>query len=418
MSSATPTGRLVRDVPARVAWSVTPLLVSVDRAAFAVALALALRRAGASVGVTSMESLTRALEICPPASRHSLYWVARVTLVKRQSDLQIFDATFGAIFDDASLDLGPRGRRDPVAPVGEEGDAYAPIPAATGEDDDGAGLPWATLPSVVATAEDGDESPLEVPERRPSDLEGVADEPFEALGPADLALLDGWLASALADWPTRRSRRRARHHAGHRVELRPSLARARRTGFEPIELVRTRPLDKARRVVMLCDVSQSMRPHAAAYLHLMRAVALRTDAEVFAFSTYLTRLTADLGTLSAEAAIERATTKVVDRFGGTKIATNLAALLGSCHGEACRGAIVLVASDGWDNDPPEELAKVMARLGRRAHRVIWVNPRAAAPGFAPLVGAMAAALPYCDELIGADTIRSLSAVVAALVASG
>jgi len=163
---------------------------------------------------------------------------------------------------------------------------------------------------------------------------------------------------------------------------------------------------------MLCDVSQSMQAQAAAYFVLMRTLALAVDAEIFAFATTLTRLTTALTHRSAEVAIEQATAKVVDRFGGTRIATNVQALLGSHHGGAVRGAVVLVASDGWDSDPPEQLAAAMARLRRRAFRVIWMNPRAAAPGFEPRVAPRAAALPYCDRLLPADSFRSLAAVVA------
>jgi uncharacterized protein with von Willebrand factor type A (vWA) domain len=105
---------------------------------------------------------------------------------------------------------------------------------------------------------------------------------------------------------------------------------------------------------------------------------------------------------------------VNDRFGGTRIASNLRALLASHHGGATRGAVVIIASDGWDSDDPAALAAVMARLRRRAHRVIWMNPRAAAPGFEPLVGAMAAALPHCDELLPAHNLRALAGVIAAI----
>ena len=167
---------------------------------------------------------------------------------------------------------------------------------------------------------------------------------------------------------------------------------------------------------MLCDVSQSMQPYATAYLHLMRAVAVTTDAEVFAFATSLTRLTPALAGASAPAAIEAASAKVTDRFGGTRIGSNLRALLASHHGGALRGAIVIIASDGWDSDAPAELGAAMARLRRRAHRVIWLNPRAAAPGFAPLAGGMAAALPYCDELLPANTFAALADVVATVAA--
>jgi uncharacterized protein with von Willebrand factor type A (vWA) domain len=164
-------------------------------------------------------------------------------------------------------------------------------------------------------------------------------------------------------------------------------------------------------VVLLCDVSQSMQAQAAAYLHLMRAFAAVTDAEVFAFATTLTRLTVVLRHTSAAAAVARAGEIVTDRFGGTRIATNLRALLASHHGNAVRGAVVVIGSDGWDSDPPTELAAVLARLRRRAYRIIWMNPRAGAAGFAPEVGGMAAALPFCDRLLPAGTFDDLARVV-------
>ena len=48
------------------------------------------------------------------------------------------------------------------------------------------------------------------------------------------------------------------------------------------------------------------------------------------------------------------------------------------------------------------------RLARRAHRVVWLNPRAAADGYQPLVGSMASALPYCDAFLPANTVNSLA----------
>jgi uncharacterized protein with von Willebrand factor type A (vWA) domain len=49
-----------------------------------------------------------------------------------------------------------------------------------------------------------------------------------------------------------------------------------------------------------------------------------------------------------------------------------------------RGAVVVVISDGWDRGEPELLAEEMARLARVAHRIVWVNPLKASPGFAPI----------------------------------
>ena len=97
----------------------------------------------------------------------------------------------------------------------------------------------------------------------------------------------------------------------------------------------------------------------------MRALAHGADAEVFAFATALTRLTRSCAK-SAPAPSSRPR-QVTDRFGGTRIATTC----GRCSPpprRAVRGAIVIIGSDGWDSDPPEDLAAAMARLRRRAHR--------------------------------------------------
>lgn len=390
------------------------LLRGVDRAAFAVAFALRLREHGISVGFSGIEIFTRALGVAGLGSLSDLYWVARISLIRRERDLANFDRVFAAVFDDVVLRLDPNARRG-TAPISEAGWAELPSADAAGLDqEDGGGLPWATLPRVVASDESTGDTEIGVPQRLPSRLEGLADTPFDQLNPAELALLGAWFETALASWPTRRTRRTRSHPAGRTIALRPTLARARETGWEPIELVRTRPVRRRRRVVMLCDVSQSMQPYATAYLHLMRAAATSAEAEVFAFATSLTRLTAVLNHHSDAEAIDLASREVTDRFGGTRIATNVRALLRSRHGGATRGAIVLIASDGWDGDDPDELAAGMARLRRRAHRVIWMNPRAAAPGYAPLVGAMAAALPYCDELLPAHTLRAMNDVLTAV----
>ena len=377
------------------------------------AFALRLRQRGVPVGFTCIEDLTRALAAQRPRSLSRLYWIARISLVRQRAEIEAFDAVFGEVFADVTLALDPNARRTPLAPPPVADPALASVPAVAPDTAGAGGLPWATLAPAVAGAEDS-ASPLGVPERLPSELAGLPDVPFEQLSPHELELLGRWLESALVGWPVRRTRRLAVDPTGHRIAVRPTIARSRRTGWEPIDLIRVKQVRRPRRVVMLCDVSQSMQAQAAAYLHLMRGLALRADAEVFAFATSLTRLTAVLAHKSAAVAIEQATAKVTDRFGGTRIASNLQALLSSHHGGSTRGAVVIIGSDGWDSDPPERLAAAMARLRRRAYRVILMNPRAAAPQFEPLVATMAAALPYCDELLPADTFRALARLGAAI----
>ena len=391
------------------------LLRGVDRAGFAVAFGQRLRDAGMPVGLTAVQDLVSALAVCPPVRLPALYWTARLSLVRRQPDLATFDAVFATVFGAGGA---PSGRSPPVPPVPRAADdAMAPVPAGHDEPQDGSGLPWATLPPVVAeTGDDAADGGLLVPHRLASGLGGLADEPFEALDAAQVERLGAWLREVARHRPTRRTRRHTVDRAGRRIALRPTLARSRRTGWEPIQPVRERPVRRPRRVVLLCDVSRSMQAQAAAYLHLMQAFTVVADAEVFAFAARLTRLTAILRRTAPAVAAAAATEAVNDRFCGTRIAANLAALLSSRHGDALRGAVVVVASDGWDSDPPGELAAAMARTARRAHRVIWINPRAGAPGFEPRVAALAAALPYCDAMLPAGTFASLAAVVAEVCA--
>jgi uncharacterized protein with von Willebrand factor type A (vWA) domain len=382
------------------------LLRGIDRAAFAVAFADRLHRAGVPTGLVHVGDLVRALDVSPPVSMSALYWTARIAMVRRQADLAAFDRVFAAVFADAPpLPLtrsAVPGRR------GDEDDVHLPLPDGADRTVTGGGLPWATLPAVVAAHDEPAGHGVRLPERRASALAGLAERPFEELDAAQTALLGEALRAALTRWPTRRTRRHAVDPAGRRVALRPTIARARRTGWEPVVVVRERPVRRPRRVVLLADVSESMRAQATAYLHLMRVCALVADAEVFAFATGLTRLTPVLRHASPQEAIAQATATVADRFGGTRIATNIGALLDSYHGNALRGGVVIVASDGWDSDPPERLAAAMARLRRRAYRIVWLNPRAGVPGFAPQVAGMAAALPFCDRLLPAATFADLA----------
>ena len=74
----------------------------------------------------------------------------------------------------------------------------------------------------------------------------------------------------------------------------------------------------------------------------------------------------------------------------------------------------MIISDGWETGDAADLGQQMARLSRLAYRIVWANPRTASPRYQPLVAGMAAALPYCDEIVSAHSLSALDALVAAL----
>jgi uncharacterized protein with von Willebrand factor type A (vWA) domain len=216
--------------------------------------------------------------------------------------------------------------------------------------------------------------------------------------------------------PDRRSRRnRPTRRRGDRLDLRRTVRAAHRTGGDPVRLVHAARRRTPRRLVLLCDVSGSMEPYTRIYLTLLQGAVAGARAEAFVFSTRLTRLTRELSIHDPDQALARAGATSSDWAGGTRLASGISRFVAG-HGRRglARGAVVVVLSDGWATDDPEEVAEAMRRLRRLAHRVVWVNPRKAAPGYEPLVGGMRAALPYCDAFVSGHSLAALEQVVAAV----
>jgi uncharacterized protein with von Willebrand factor type A (vWA) domain len=238
---------------------------------------------------------------------------------------------------------------------------------------------------------------------------------FAELTDAELAEVRALVARLVPATPRRRSRRTRPARRGERLDLRRTVRAAQRTGGDPARLVASRRRSRPRRLVLLCDVSGSMAPYTRVYLALLHGAVAGARAEAFVFATGLTRLTRQLAVRDPDAALARAGATSPDWAGGTRLAEAVDRFVGE-HGRRglARGAVVVVLSDGWAQDEPERVAAAMARLRRLAHRIVWVNPRRAAPGYAPLVGGMAAALPFCDAFVSGHSLAALEQVVAAV----
>jgi uncharacterized protein len=362
-----------------------------------------LREEGVAVSPDQTMRLATLITLDVPRSIDELYWCARVSLLRTTADIAAFDSVFALVFRgmvDAAESRGDPGavrlpahrnghsvNEDIKTKVSSAGRSEAPE-IAVGEE---TGRPMPTLASWEERLTKVDFAQL------------TADE-LKALAPL-LRML--WVNP-----PQRLSRRRRRHRRGDRLDLRASLRHSTRSGGDPAVAIRRTRTWKPRRMVALLDISGSMEPYARAYLQLLWGMAARTHAEVFVFGTRLTRLTRALRNANPDLALERAAALMPDWSGGTRIGPALREFM-DLHGRRgmARGAIVLIVSDGWERDDPTMLARQMSQLRRHAHRIVWANPRAAAPGFAPLAGGMAAALPYLDAFISGHSIDALAEVV-------
>ena len=184
-------------------------------------------------------------------------------------------------------------------------------------------------------------------------------------------------------------------------DIRRTVRSAIRAGGEPIERHPLGTDPTPARFVLLLDVSGSMEPYARALLRFVHAaVAGRQQVEAFALGTRLTRITRELTSRDPDIALRAAGERVTDWSGGTRLGAGCAS---STTNGVC-GA--WPATRSWSSCPtagivatPRQLGEQMERLHRVTHRVVWVNPLKATPGYAPLARGMAAALPYVDDFV-------------------
>jgi uncharacterized protein with von Willebrand factor type A (vWA) domain len=361
----------------------------------AVGFARVLRASGLRVPTDSTIAFGEALGVVGWADARDVYWAARATLCRRPEDVERFDASFRAWF--AGRD-GAAARE--VVPARE---AVVALDA-----------PGAPTDDVGEDGPAGDE-PVPILTVRFSRAETLRQRDFATYSAAEHDEARRVLADLRIAGARRRSRRLTRgRRARRRPDVRRTMRAALRTDGEPLLRAWRAPSERARRLVILCDVSGSMEPYARVLVRFLHsAVVARTQVEAFAFGTRLTRLTRELSNHDPDAAIAAAARRVADWSGGTRIGAALLAFndIWGLRGMA-RGAVVVVISDGWDRGEPEVLGEQMARLSRVAHRVIWVNPLKATPGFAPLAAGMAAALPYVDDFVEGHSIASLTDLAA------
>jgi uncharacterized protein len=381
-----------------------------DLAVVAAGLGQLLHAAGLPATPERSARFAEAVTLAAPATVDELYWLARVTLVSDVDQLAVFDAVFGQVFRGWTDVADVRGyARTSVPPPRRASDPPRAL-RATGERDGGQ--------PAGATGAGGQHAPTAARETvvmTVSDVERLRGTDFASLTTGELGQLRSLIAALPSAPPLRPSRRRARHPLGDELDRRATLRRARRSGGDPVVRVHRRRRRRPRRLVLIADVSGSMEAYARAYLHLLHGAVRATRAEAFVFSTRLTRLTRALAVVDPDLALSRAAAAAPDWSGGTRIGAALR-VFNDVYGRRgmARGAVVVLVSDGWERGDPAELAEQMARLSRLAKRIVWVNPRTANARYEPLVGGMAAALPYVDALVSGHSLDALDQVVRAI----
>jgi uncharacterized protein len=351
-----------------------------------------LREAGLEVGPGRLADAVRGLDAVDLTKQDDVYWALRQTLVSHRDDLALFDRAFAAWFLREAIVPGSRPR-PPLVQVS----LAAAMPVQAGE---------------------GDAAEPREQRLGASVQEVLREKDFAVMTPDELARALRLVEEIAEVRPVRTTRRRTADPRGDRLDLRRLVRASLRTGGDPLERPYRARRVVPRRLVVLCDVSGSMEAYTRPLLVFLHAVrGSGRWVEAFAFGTRLTRLTEALGRAGPEAALREAAVGALDWGGGTRIGASLKEL-NDVYGRrgVTRGAVVLIASDGWERDDPALLAREMARLARVAYALVWVNPLKGGPEYRPLAGGMQAALPYVDRFLSGHNLSSLEEL--AVVLSG
>jgi uncharacterized protein with von Willebrand factor type A (vWA) domain len=214
---------------------------------------------------------------------------------------------------------------------------------------------------------------------------------------------------APARLPRRRGHRRRRARRGPWADLRRTLREAARNDGEVMRLARLKRRARPRKMLLLIDVSGSMKARSEDNLRLAHTLSQAApNVEVFTFGTRLTRVTRAMRIKRREQALAAAAHLVSDWDGGTRIGDALQAFLAVPRfGGYARGAAVVILSDGLERGDVSALRDAVARLSRRAWRLSWLTPLAAGSGFLPQTEALIAIRRFVDDMTDGGSSASV-----------
>ncbi|WP_299969647.1 VWA domain-containing protein [uncultured Roseobacter sp.] len=342
--------------------------------------AQALRGAGYPVSPDQTTDFIASVGLLGPRDMTDIYRSGRALFAIQPERVAEYDALFRAVFLDQVIQAPADGDDE------DELDAYEP------------------RSEHVEVEADTDDSPIGA---EPTGAEKLSQRQLSRGGSEALHRLLREGARAL---PRRMSYRRRRAKNGDRMDMRRTLREAAKRDGEVIRLLQTRRVMRQRRVVVLIDVSGSMKERSEDLLRLAHAVVQTADrAEVFTLGTRLTRITQSLKPDDPAQALSRASQAIADFDGGTRIGDALGAYLAvPRYAGFARGAAVIVLSDGLERGDPAAMIDAVRRLSRTAWRVDWLTPLAADPDYLPRTEGLSAVLPVLDHLGDGDSIAAVT----------
>jgi uncharacterized protein with von Willebrand factor type A (vWA) domain len=369
--------------------------------------ARALRTAGLPVGPGAVLDAIAAVEAARIGTREDFYWTLHAVFVKRHEHSILFDQAFRIFWRRRALIEKLIAQMSPIAPGGAKEEKKPQAGALR-------------VAEALATPRQEKTEPVEKTEFTArltvSDREVLKAKDFAQMSAAEVAAAKRLIAEMSLPDDEVTTRRFLSDPRGRRIDPRRTFRRSLRGGGAAIELAFRSPAVRHAPVVALMDISGSMAEYSRLFLHFLHAIAeKRRLVYSFVFATRLTNISRELASRDPDEALARASKRVQDWEGGTRIAHALSDFNRHWSRRVLgQGAIVVLFTDGLEREVTRELTFEMDRLKRSCRRLIWLNPLLRFDAFEARASGIRAMLPYVDEFRPIHNLASMGELCRAL----
>lgn len=250
---------------------------------------------------------------------------------------------------------------------------------------------------------------------RPPEAPGgdLMQRPLQRLSPEEADALRDEIGRLVARLRSRAALRQKRARAGA-LDPRRTLRANQRYGGVPIDLRLKRRRLKPD-LVLICDVSTSMRPVAEFMLRLTYELSDQVArARSFAFNDDLEEITPAMAGNRAADAVSQVLYSIPPGYYATDLGRSLRTFFANHLESVSSRTTVIILGDGRNNhnDPRTDLLR---DLQRRARRLVWLNPEAEAR-WGTDDSDMLDYAPLCDGVYPVRNMAQLAAAVDRLLA--
>jgi uncharacterized protein len=252
-------------------------------------------------------------------------------------------------------------------------------------------------------------------ENRPEDnVDALMNRPFNALSDKDMDILRKEVGRLAARLRSRVALRQKRAKSGQ-LDAKGTIRANLKHGSVPIT-IKHRDRTLKPKLVVICDISTSMRPVSELMLSLIYALQDQiSKTHAFAFIDRLEYVSPDFQTKEAREAVSDVLLRMPSGYYNTDLGGSLAEFSHDYMDTVDGRTTFIVVGDGRNNynDPRLDLFR---NITLRTRTTLWINPEAPAM-WTTGDSDMLKYAPYCDTVVQVNTLAELAAAVDKLLVS-